>query len=72
MSGGNTALNLAMSVLAIYLLFGPMILLGIYACFDRLAEKEGRSARKNQEKQKKTDPALWNDSDLAAYLREKP
>ncbi len=72
MSGGNTGLNLAVSVLTIYVIFGPIILLAIYAFFDRLAEKEGkRPAQKNGGGYKDKDPALWSDEDVNRYIAER-
>ncbi|MFP4237466.1 MAG: hypothetical protein ACLFRQ_08000 [Desulfonatronovibrio sp.] len=71
MSGANTTLNLALTVLAIYVLFGPIILLSIYAFFDRLAEKEGRKpVKKNETDLKTKDPALWTAQDIRHYLEE--
>ena len=71
MNGANTTLNLALSVLAIYVLFGPIILLGIYAFFDRLAEKQGRKPGKKSEADLKTkDPALWTGQDVRKYFEQ--
>ena len=70
MSEENTTVSLAVSVLAIYVIFGPIILLSIYAFFDRLAEKQGKKpfSKEDQGLQDK-DPALWSDADVRKFIK---
>ncbi len=70
MSEANTTVSLAISVLAIYVIFGPIILLSIYAFFDRLAEKEGKKpVSKNDQDFQDKDPSLWSDADVQKYIK---
>lgn len=66
-----TAVRMGVAVLAIYIIFGPLILLLIYSLFDRLAEKEGRSRVENKDADYNSkDPALWSAQDVQRFLKE--
>lgn len=49
----------------IYLIGGPLILLGIYTFFDWLAEKPIKPSKSSDKK----DPALWNEKDVRRYIK---
>lgn len=66
-----TAVRMGLAVLAIYIIFGPLILLLIYSLFDRLAEKEGSSKVENKDADYSSkDPALWSAQDVQKFLKE--
>ena len=65
----NVGLIIAAAVLAIYLILGPVVLLGFYALFDRMAEKDDMDQRKRTSAQDK-DPALWSSRDVRQYLKK--
>ncbi len=70
----NIGMLIAASVLVIYIILGPIVILGIYVFFDRMAEKaentEETGIRKSVLPEDK-DPALWSDRDVRLYLQRK-
>jgi len=64
----NVGLIIAAAVLAIYLILGPIVLLGFYAFFDRMAEKDDMNQQKRPSALDK-DPALWSSRDVRQYLK---
>lgn len=70
MSEGNTGFYLAISVLTIYVIFGPVILLGVYSFFDWLAEKERKNVSpKENSSYLDKNPDLWSEEDVRKYLK---
>jgi len=65
----NVGLIIAAAVLAIYLILGPIVLLGFYAFFDRMAEKDDMDQRKKTSALDK-DPDLWSSRDVRQYLKK--
>ncbi len=67
----NIGLIIAGGVLVIYLILGPIVIMGFYAFFDRMAEKAGESElpEKNEAYRQK-DPALWSSRDVRLHLRK--
>lgn len=70
----NIGMIIAASVLVIYIILGPIVILGIYVFFDRLAEKseyaEDSSARKLALPEDR-DPALWSEQDVRLHIQRK-
>ena len=68
----NVGMIIAGAVLAIYLIFGPLVLLGIYVFFDRMAEKGEtiNPVRKNVSAEDK-NPELWSAGDVRQHLKRK-
>jgi hypothetical protein len=56
---------IAIDVVLLYTLFGPLVLFAIYVLFDSLY-KSGSSGKKQQDKKK--DPALWTKEDIDGYI----
>ncbi len=69
----NIGLTIAITTAFIYIIFGPLILLGIYAFFDWLAEKGPKKPEQqdDQKTYKDKDPSLWTDNDIREYLKQK-
>jgi len=60
---------IAIGIIAIYTIFGPLILYGIYALLDSLSQKK-ESPNADRERDKKDDPALWSGNDVKDYFRK--
>ena len=67
----NIGFVIAAGVLVIYVILGPIVILGFYAFFDRMAD----NASENEGLQKKSlhdkDPALWSAADVRKYMKTK-
>ena len=66
----NTSVSLALSMLVIYLIFGPLILMAIYAVFDRLAEKQAKKPDVGSGHYSIKDPSSWTEDDIRRYLKD--
>jgi len=66
----NVGLIIAAAVLAVYLILGPIVLLGFYTFFDRMADKNDEGATKNSSFEDK-DAALWSSRDVRQYLKQR-
>ena len=66
----NTGLIIAIGVVAIYVLFGPLVLLGIYMFIDHLAEGNRPWPDQTKTATEKKDPAIWNLSDTRRFREE--
>jgi len=58
---------LAISVIAIYSIFGPLVLIGLYVLFDKFIEREPVF----EEEKKKSDPSFLTEEDIRRLLRKK-
>ncbi|HGY11331.1 MAG TPA: hypothetical protein ENK36_03090 [Desulfobacterales bacterium] len=59
---------IAIDVVLLYTIFGPLVLFAIYVLFDSLA-RPGRPAKKKQgETNGEKDPALWTREDIEVYI----
>ena len=59
---------IAIDIVLLYTIFGPLVLFAIYVLFDSLY-KSGRPGKKQQEKTiEKKDPALWTKEDIDGYI----
>ena len=70
----NIGLIIAAGVVVIYIILGPLVILGVYAFFDRLAEKAGEASVRNGQQMlppHEKDPALWTDEEVRVYLAKK-
>lgn len=70
MDGSSTSFMLAAGVGGIYLVFTPLVLLGIYIFIDRLADR-GREPRRAGASYEQKDPALWRPADVRQYLKDR-
>lgn len=59
---------IAIDVIFLYALFGPLVLLGIYILFDSLGNAPETSGRSRQAPLEKKDPALWNSAEIDRYF----
>jgi len=60
---------IAIDVVLLYTLLGPLVLLGIYVLFDTLSHRrENSNPNAKQSASQKTDPALWPVSFLDKYF----
>ncbi len=66
----NTGVLIAAAVAALYLIFGPIILLAIYAFFDRMADKKYADTRRSGFSMTDKDPALWTARDVLQYMEK--
>ena len=65
-----TSLILALGVAAIYILFAPVVILGIYIFFDRMAEgPEARQTARRKPLPEEKEPELWTPADVRKYLK---
>jgi|GEM_PF-2439870 len=65
----DKGIQLAVDVLSIYFLLGPLVFLGLYIFFDRLAEQEPDVFKKKDDKV--DHPDLWAPEEIDAYLKKK-
>ena len=65
------SLLIAIGVLVLYIVLGPLVILGISVYLDRLmhaAQSQGKPEKNPMPEEK--DPALWRAQDVHAYLSE--
>ncbi|MGM0452733.1 MAG: hypothetical protein ACQERN_06170 [Thermodesulfobacteriota bacterium] len=67
----NVGLIIAGGVLVIYLVLGPIVLLGVYAFFDRMSEEGPENSKARQATVEEKDPALWNSREVQQYLNNR-
>lgn len=67
----STSLVIAAGVAAIYTLFGPLVLLGIYIFLTRLAEGGSRNKPRKKPRPEEKDPAVWTPDDSRQYLKDR-
>ena len=63
---------LAASMVAIYLIFGPLVLLGVYIIFDRFAEyrpKPVQAKYRDLKKHKAKQASLWTSEDVEKFFQ---
>ncbi len=61
---------IATSVTLLYLLVGPLILLGIYVLFDSLSKPDSAPPGQRPDAAGNADPALWSSTQLQEYFSE--
>jgi len=66
----NIGLIIAAGVLVIYMVLGPLVIMGIYSFLDRMAEKAGEQETMDSTSGSKKDPALWSERDVRQYLQK--
>ncbi len=66
----NIGLIIAAGVLVIYVVLGPIVIMGIYSFLDRMAEKAGEQDKSDSARRSKNDPALWSAGDVRKYLQK--
>ncbi len=59
---------IAIGVIVLYSIFGPLILYAIYTLLDSFSQKK-ESQAKDKDTSKEVDPALWSGEDVKTYLR---
>jgi hypothetical protein len=65
----DTGLMIAVQLIGLYVILGPLVVLGLYILFDRLAESEPQSNKRVRNLD--SDPALWNSNHVRAYFDQK-
>ncbi len=56
---------IALDVILIYMIMGPLVLFAVYVVFDALDEIHTGKPGRGKEKK---DPALWNDEDVDRFI----
>lgn len=56
---------IAIDVILLYTLLGPVVLFGVYVLFDAI-ERSGQQGKTSQQAKGKKDPALWTLEDVEA------
>lgn len=64
----GTGSLIAIDVLSLYTLFGPLVLLGIYVLFDSLENAPGPSEKNRRTALEKKNPALWTSVEIDRFL----
>lgn len=64
----SPSLLIAVGVIALYSLIGPLVLFGIYTLFDALTLGKEKNEPKTNTSLDKKDPALWTDQDIKIYF----
>jgi len=59
---------IAIDVIFLYALFGPLVLLGIYVLFDSLGNAPEASGRRQQAPLNKKDPSLWTSAEIDRFF----
>jgi len=60
---------LAIGVVGIYLILGPLVLTALYVLFDIFIEKEPKIFRSTNKNQK--DTSFWTEKEVKKFLRKK-
>jgi len=58
---------IAINVVLLYAILGPLVLLAIYVLFDTLAKRRDKG-RKNTSASRGKDPAVWSERDIDAFM----
>lgn len=64
------SIAIAIGVITIYTIFGPLILYGIYALLDSFSQKKP-SSKKDSQDSENPDPALWSGEDVQRYFKRR-
>lgn len=59
---------IAIDVILLYLLLGPLVLFALYAFFDALSSPDDPFAHPGSGLPDKKDPALWTGEEAARYI----
>lgn len=62
---------LAINVILLYTILGPLVLFAIYILFDFLGKPPDLNRSKNIKTLKKKDPALWTIDEINSYINQK-
>ena len=65
----NPSVLIAAWVAALYLILGPLVLLGFYSFFDHLSQKKESQARQQDKSFEALDPALWSPQEAQQFLK---
>ena len=57
---------IAIDVILLYAVLGPLVLFGIYTLFDALIKSDGTGDRRPDREPE--DPSLWSPEDIDAYF----
>ncbi len=66
-----TGMIVAGGVVAIYIIFGPLVLLGIYVFIDRLARGGEQAGRRGSSPPEEKEPDVWSPGDVRRYLKDR-
>lgn len=66
----DTGFLIVILIVGLYVAFGPLIFLGLYIVFDRLAESEPTLLH-TKKSVKQTDSALWSKGELEAFVKKR-
>jgi hypothetical protein len=58
---------IAINVVLLYAILGPLVLVAFYVLFDSLAKPDEPEGNRPGSKENRSDPALWTDDDITAY-----
>jgi len=65
------SLLIAIGVLVLYIVLGPLVILAISVYLDRLmGASRNQQKRRNRQTHEEKDPAVWGAKDVQAYLIE--
>ena len=64
----NTGLFIALGILAIYVIVGPLVLCAIYVFLDNLAQGYEKKTKSNQGLD--MDPCLWGAFEVKKFLKQ--
>ncbi|MCG8641121.1 MAG: hypothetical protein MI862_15410 [Desulfobacterales bacterium] len=59
---------IAIDVILLYILFGPLVLFALYVFFDSLSEQGDLSENQQSDHPAKKDPALWTGEEAVRYM----
>ena len=59
---------IAIDVVLLYTILGPLVLFAIFIVFDALNKIEKPGMKLQKQKSGKTDPALWNSREIDIYM----
>ncbi len=65
----DTGVLIAVQIIGLYVCLGPVVCLGLYVLFDRLAERDPGQKRPNALRE--TDPALWTPAQVDEFFARK-
>lgn len=59
---------IAIDVVLLYTILGPLVLFGIYVLFDSLNKPVGPDGKQPDKTIGKKDPALWTNADIDSHM----
>jgi hypothetical protein len=66
----NPSLLIAIGVVALYTILGPVVLLAIYTLFDSISQRKHSSGKQNTEQApEKKDPLTWTRRDVQQFVK---